>query len=229
MKYRLLNNIIKITAALILYTSVYSFANASSHVDNKEYKPDVSKGEAIYTKGIGEKNIPACISCHGNMGNSGGGANPKLAAQHSAYIYKQLQNFGEKDKTQLQRNNAIMSGIASNLSKSEMQDIAAYLEKQTIKLGATKTKDGLELGKKIYRGGIASKDVPACAACHGPSGSGLPSQYPRIGGQWSDYTKAQLIAFKSGVRANNVVMTSIASRLSDKEIAAVADYVSGLH
>ena len=108
-----------------------------------------------------------------------------------------------------------------------MQDIAAYLTKQVQKGATAKNKETIELGQAIYRGGIAAKSVPACAACHGPSGAGIPIQYPRIGGQWSDYTEAQLTAFRSGAR-KNLQMSMISARLSDVEIKAVSDYIAGL-
>jgi cytochrome c553 len=86
----------------------------------------------------------------------------------------------------------------------------------------------VELGEKIWRGGIADRKIPACAGCHGPSGSGIPSQYPRIAGQHADYTEAQLVAFRSGARANNIQMTGVAAKMNDAEIKAVSDYAAGL-
>ena len=93
---------------------------------------------------------------------------------------------------------------------------------------AARNKDTVELGQAIFRAGVASKGVPACAACHGPRGEGIPAQYPVLHGQYSDYTEAQLIAFRDGARANNGPMADIAGRLSDREIKAVSDYVAGL-
>ena len=211
-----------LTTFLTIFVSADSLANTGAEVN--QAKPDAAKGETIYTKGISDKNIPACLSCHGANGNSGGGANPKLAGQHSAYIYKQLQDFKHKKE----RNNPIMSPYAASMSDQEMKDVSAYLSKQTIKTGSTKTVQGMELGQKIYRSGIHSKSVPACAACHGPNGAGIPAQFARIGGQWSDYTKAQLLAFKNETRKNGPMMAAIAERMSDKEIEAVSDYIAGL-
>ena len=121
-----------------------------------------------------------------------------------------------------------MVPMASVLTDDEMRNIGAYLAKQPIKPATAKNKDTIEEGQKIYRGGIAAKGVPACAACHGPTGPGIPAQYPRIGGQWSEYTEAQLVAFRQGTRKNNSVMTTIAAKMSDAEIKAVADYVAGV-
>ncbi len=215
----------KVTFILCALLGLVQFAQANSPSTSTIVKPDASKGEIIYTKGLTERNVPACLSCHGANGNSGGGANPKLAGQHSAYIYKQLMNFNNKKE----RDNPIMSPYAAVMTQQEMKDVSAYLQKQNIKVGSTKTSQGMELGQKIYRGGIAAKSVPACAACHGPNGSGMPAQYPRIGGQWAEYIKAQLIAFRTEVRKNSTQMHIIAARMSDKEIEAVADYISGLH
>jgi len=109
-----------------------------------------------------------------------------------------------------------------------MRHIAAFYAGKAAKPGAAKNKDTIRLGEKIYRGGILEKNVPACAGCHGPAGSGIPAQYPRLGGQHADYTEAQMIAFRSGARANSAQMMSIASRMSDVEIKSVSDYIAGL-
>jgi cytochrome c553 len=202
--------------------AVSSFA-AGAAEEKKAAKPDPAKGEAIYTNGDTSRNIPACVSCHGAAGNSTIAQNPKLAAQHEAYIFKQLANFKTPD-----RNNPIMSPIAKALTDEQMKNIAAYLDAQVQKPGAAKNKDTIDLGKKIYRGGIAEKNVPACAGCHSPSGAGIPIQFARLAGQHQDYTAAQLTAFRSGTRKNSVPMVAIAKRLSDDEIKAVADYIAGL-
>lgn len=186
-------------------------------------KADPAKGEALYANGDAGRNIPACASCHGAAGNSTIAANPKLAGQHEAYIIKQLSNFKGPD-----RNQAIMTTYAKLMTDDDMKNVAAYLDRQTPKAGAAKNKDTVELGKKIYRGGIAEKNVPACAGCHSPNGAGIPSLYPRIAGQHQDYATAQLINFRSGARKNSVPMMTIAKRMSDDEMKAVADYVAGL-
>jgi cytochrome c553 len=184
---------------------------------------DPAKGEALYGAGDAARGIPACVSCHGAAGNSTIVQNPKLAAQHEAYIVKQLANFKTAD-----RNNPIMSPIAKALTDDEARNLAAYLNAQSLKPGAAKNKDTVELGKRIFRGGIAEKSVPACAGCHGPTGAGIPAEFARIGGQHQEYTVEQLANFSSGARKNNVMMTTIAKRLLPDEIQAVADYVAGL-
>ena len=122
----------------------------------------------------------------------------------------------------------ITAGAFHSDISDEVNNLAAYLSAQPRKHGAAKNKDTVELGKKIYRAGIAERNIPACAGCHGPNGAGLPSQFPRIGGQHQEYTAAQLTNFRTGVRKNSTQMTAIAKRLYDEEIQAVADYVAGM-
>ena len=123
-----------------------------------------------------------------------------------------------------------MGGMVAGLSVEDMRDVAAYYAAQQVKPGAVKNRDALALGGKIWRGGDTSKGLPACAACHGASGAGLPAQYPRLAGQYAEYTEAQLKAFRSGERRNdaNKMMQAVAARMSDPEIRAVADYIAGL-
>jgi cytochrome c553 len=121
--------------------------------------------------------------------------------------------------------------MAAALSPQDMVNVAAYFAAQTPKPGYAHNKDTVALGQKIYRGGVADRGVPACASCHGPTGQGIPSQFPYLSGQWAEYSVAQLTAFTQGpgARNNNEAMHTIASRLSDSEIKAVADYIAGLH
>jgi cytochrome c553 len=99
---------------------------------------------------------------------------------------------------------------------------------KTAKPGFAKDKDLVTLGERIYRGGIADRQVAACAGCHSPNGAGLPSQFPRLSGQHADYTAAQLTAFRDGIRKNGPMMVQVAAKLNDREIRAVADYIAGL-
>lgn len=167
-----------------------------------------------------------CAACHGADGNSVITTNPKLAQQHPEYIAKQLANFKSGE-----RKNAIMSGMAAALSTEDMANVAAYFGAQKGKVGSAKTNAAGSLGEKIYRGGIASVGVPACASCHGATGAGIPVQFPRLSGQHAEYVVTQLKAFYTGERANDnaKVMRMIAAKLSDAEMAAVADYIQGLH
>ncbi|MES2585331.1 MAG: c-type cytochrome [Pseudomonadota bacterium] len=187
-------------------------------------KVDPAAGEALYSNGDASRGVTACITCHGPKGQSAIATWPKLSAQHAAYTAKQLKNFKEGTRA-----NPIMMGMAATLTEQDMQNIAAYLVKQAASQGVAQNKDTIELGQSIYRGGIAAKGVPACAACHSPTGAGIPSQYPRVGGQWAEYNAAQLLTFREGTRKNSTQMTTIATKLSDQEMKAVADYMAGLH
>jgi cytochrome c553 len=186
-------------------------------------KADPAKGSTLYANGDAARGLPACVSCHGAAGNSTIAANPTLAGQNEVYLAKQLVNF-----TTPERNNPIMTTYAKMLTDEEKKNVAVYLSTQVQKPGAAKNKDTLELGKQIYRGGIAEKHVPACASCHGAAGAGVPVQYPRLGGQHQEYTVAQLTAFRTGGRKNSPQMDTIAKRMSDDEMKAVADYIAGL-
>lgn len=189
---------------------------AAAPVAAKPAKPDLVKGEAAYT-------AKACASCHNADGNSAIPANPKLAQQHPEYLLKQLQEFKAG-----KRKNAVMMGMAATLSDEEMRDVAYFLGSKKVKTGFSKDKDTIAMGERIYRGGIADRQIPACAGCHSPTGAGIPAQYPRLGGQHADYTEAQLTAFRDGVRMNSAPMTGVAAKLNDREIKAVADYIAGL-
>ena len=193
---------------------------------NEEKAPaaaDPAKGSTLYSNGDPSRGILACVACHGAAGNSTITQNPKLAGQHDAYIQKQLHNFKGPD-----RNNAIMTGIAKALGEDDVRNIAAYLEQQKPAPGSARNKNTVDLGKKIYRAGIVEKQVPACAGCQGPNGSGIPAQYARLAGQHQDYTIAQLTNFRTGTRANSAQMTAVGKRMSDEEMQAVADYIAGL-
>jgi cytochrome c553 len=194
-----------------------------AHAEPAVVKADPAKGAKLFTEGDATRSIPACVSCHGEAGNSTITVNPKLAGQHEGYIYKQLNDFASPARSQ-----AIMSTYAKVMTDEDKKNVSAYLAAQTQKPGAAKNKDTVDLGKKIYRGGIAEKNVPACASCHGAAGAGVPVQYPRIDGQHQDYTMAQLDLFRTDARKNSPQMSTIAKRMSADEIKAVADYVAGL-
>ena len=193
-------------------------ASALWAAEKPENAPDAANGQKIATQ--------VCAACHGADGNSTIAANPRLAGQHAEYLAKQLRDF----KANKDRKNAIMYGFASSLSASDIRDLAAHYAAQKPRPGAAQDKELVALGQKLYRGGNATTGVPACAACHGPNGSGIPSQYPRLAGQFAEYTTAQIRAFRSSERANdgNQIMRMIAARLTDQEVAAVAQYAAGL-
>ncbi len=164
-----------------------------------------------------------CAACHGVDGNSSISLNPKLAGQHPEYLLKQLTNF--KDGI---RANSVMAGMVANLTKEDMQGLAKYYAGQKQTLGKAKSNGVGSLGEKIYRGGIAATGVPACAACHGATGAGMPKQFPRVSGQHADYALQQLRTFRTAERANAPMMMTIAAKMTDAEMQAVADYMQGL-
>jgi len=201
-----------------LYASLFCAAAAAAlsfSVQAQGAKPDLAKGAASYGQ--------VCVACHAADGNSTTPENPKLAQQHPEYLIKQLQEFKSG-----KRDNAVMKGFASALSDDDMRNIAYWLADQKAKAGAATDKDLVRLGERIYRGGIADRQIAACAGCHSPNGAGIPAQYPRIAGQHATYTEAQLRAFRDGVRKNHIQMTGVTAKMNDREIKAVADYVAGL-
>jgi cytochrome c553 len=177
--------------------------------------PDPAKGAAISTS--------VCAACHTSDGSRGAAANPIIQGQHPDYLVKQLAEFkvGKRD-------NPVMKAMAAPLSEADMKNVAAFYASKQPKPGFAKSKDLVAHGEKIYRGGVAERSIPACSGCHGPSGAGMPAQYPPQAGQHADYVEAQLAAFRSGARHNNPVMTAVAAKLNDRDIKAVADYVAGL-
>ncbi|MDP2368424.1 c-type cytochrome [Rhodoferax sp.] len=180
----------------------------------KPVKPDLAKGEASFAM---------CVACHAADGNSAIPANPKLAQQHPQYLIKQLREFKSG-----KRENPIMTGMAAALSEDDIKNVSFWLSSKKAVAGAAKDKDLVALGERIFRGGIADRQVAACAGCHSPNGAGIPAQYPRLSGQHADYSAAQLVAFRDGARKNSVQMSQIASKMNDREIKAVADYIAGL-
>ena len=185
-------------------------------------KADPAKGKQIATQ--------VCAACHAADGNSVAPANPKLAGQFPGYLYKQLSNFKAQGGKKAERENPIMAGMVANLSDADMRNVAAYFSEQKLRSDVAQDKDLAAAGQKLYRGGNATTGVVACAACHGPSGAGIPVEFPHIAGQWAAYIEAQLKAFRSGARANdpNGMMRGVAAHMTDHEIKAVAQYVAVL-
>jgi cytochrome c553 len=193
---------------------------ASTH---KAPMGDAARGKEIATT--------VCAACHGADGNSLIPVNPTLAGQSYDYLLKQMINFKALDGQPALRANAVMAGMIAPYDLGQIRDMAAYFAAQTAKPGAAKNEATIKLGQTIYRRGINDKGLPACASCHGPTGAGIPAQYPRVSGQHADYAEAQLKAFRDGTRANDPakIMRTIALKMTDPEIKAVADYMSGLH
>ncbi|MDA0730457.1 MAG: c-type cytochrome [Proteobacteria bacterium] len=196
---------------VLLSISPYIFA------DNRDDSLELEQAKKIVTN--------LCIACHGIDGNSPLSANPNLSGQHAGYITKQLMQFknGERD-------NAVMKGMVANLTEQDMINLGSYFEQQKQNLLFAKSNGENSLGEKIYRAGVATKGLPACASCHGPAGHGIPDLYPRLNSQHAAYTISQLNAFRLETRMNDnaMMMRTIAQKLTDKEMNAVADYIQGL-
>jgi cytochrome c553 len=181
-----------------------------------------TQGDAAKARPMAES---VCAACHGVDGNSPIPVNPSLAGQHPGYLYKQLTDFKAG-----RRKNAAMSAMVANLSDDDLRNLAAYFAAQKPMAGTAKDRELVAAGQRLYRGGNSETGVPACSGCHSPDGAGVPAQYPRVAGQHGDYTVAQLQSFRNGDRDNdpNAMMRMIASRLNDKDMAAVAQYITGL-
>lgn len=205
----------KLLASLLTAAALAAPVFSASAAGAGPAKPDLAKGAATFST--------VCVACHAADGNSTIPANPKLAQQHPEYLVKQLQEFKSG-----KRSSAVMQGFASSLSEDDMRNISAWVASKPATAGAAKDKALVLLGERIYRGGIADRNIAACAGCHSPNGAGIPAQYPRLAGQHADYTAAQLVAFRDGVRNNSAQMTGVAAKLNDREIKAVADYIAGL-
>jgi cytochrome c553 len=173
----------------------------------------------------GRAKAQTCVACHGADGNSRNAQFPKIAELGAPYIYKQLVDYKEG-----RRVNAVMAGIVAALSDQDMRDLATYFANQT-RTGGVADEAQTELGELVYRGGNSATGVPDCSGCHAPEGVGNPAaKFPGLAGQHSQYLVTQLHAFRRGERANDAgqMMRNIASKLSEQEIEAVAEYIAGL-
>ena len=188
-----------------------------------------------------------CAACHMPDGNTMIPTYPKLAGQHAEYLYKQMIDFKSKDGNPALRKDVIAAGTMNPMMDGKhpsmegkppfddevMKAVASFYAKQKLQPAGPadpKDPDVHKLGETIWRAGITSKGLPACAACHGPSGKGLPPQYPALAGQFPAYAESQLKAFRDNARVNDPskMMRDIALKMTDPEIKAVADYAAGL-
>lgn len=186
-------------------------------------KGDLERGRQLATQ--------VCITCHGVDGNSAAPAFPNIAGQPTDYIIRQLSNYAAGI-----RQNPVMQGIAAGMTPDDMRAAAVHYSQQKPRGLAARDVVLVKVGQALWRGGDAASGVPACSACHGPTGAGIPKNYPRLAGQFADYTYAQLKAFGAGQRGldkegkdtNGRVMHAIARQLSDVQMRAVAEYAAGL-
>lgn len=184
-------------------------------------------GHAAGSAEAGQARSMVCAGCHGVDGNSFNPEWPSLAGQNASYLVKSLQSF--KDGS---RQNVLMAAQAAALSEQDMQDLAAWYSSQKL---AGKTADPalVSSGERLFRGGNMATGVPACGACHGPSGQGnRAAGWPAIAGQHALYSTNQLVAYRSKQRVTDgdtQMMRTVAARLTDEEIQAVTSYAQGLH
>ena len=174
----------------------------------------------------GQAKAAPCVACHGVNGNSVNPEWPNLAGQHEVYIRKQLAAFKNDS-----RQNVLMTPMAKPLSDEDMADLGAYFSQQTSSGTLEAEPSKVALGQRLFRAGDPKSGVPACAACHGPTGDGNPAaSYALIKGQHATYTAAQLKAYRSGTRQTdqNQMMRNVAAALTDEQIDAVAAYIQGL-
>ncbi len=179
----------------------------------------------------GQAKAGTCVACHGVDGNSAVPTFPKLSGLGHKYLLKQMQDIRDG-----RRPVALMAGQVDNMTDQDLSDIAAFYDAQP-RTGGTADPDKVSLGRKVYLGGIAERQVPACSGCHSPTGNGNgPAVYPALAGQHADYVAAQLKMFRKGYedpagRTNGgeaKIMRTTAFRMSDMEIEAVASYIAGL-
>ena len=192
--------------------AVETLVSGNARIASAYRSEDEASGDDRFSSGRRGRVFMASVRC-------------RSAGQHASYLYKQLSDYKSG-----RRKNAIMNGIAATLSEPDMRNLAAYFSAQKAAGGGAKDTELIAMGQKLYRGGVSSIGVPACAGCHAPDGAGIPAQYPRIAGQHPEYTRAQLQYFRSAERDNdpNQMMRAITHRLTDKEVAALAEYIAGL-
>lgn len=208
------------TIAAMLGMSIPTLAFAASEV-TKDTAATPSKAD-IMARGQ-QLGSTVCAACHGANGSSAISANPNLAGMPEQYIAKQLAAFKSGERT-----NDVMKGMADPLSPADMRAVGAYFFAQKAQPNAVaKDAKAAAEGQKIYRKGIAARGVPACSGCHGGAGAGIPAAYPRLAGQWSEYTAAQLEAYASGAR-KNPQMQAIAARMTAADRAAVSEFIAGM-
>lgn len=185
-------------------------------------KPDLEKAKSIAES--------ICVACHGADGNSPTSAYPNIAGQGADYLFKQLKEFKAEDGKPALRKNDIMAGMVAALSVEDMKGLAIYFSQQKLKPSAATDAKLVDAGKALWRKGDFERGIPACAGCHGPNGAGIPVVYPRLAGQYAEYTATQLKNFRSEERSNDPerMMRTIADKLSDKHIKALSDYIAGL-
>jgi cytochrome c553 len=213
---------------LLLATAITISALALDRMPVAVAAEGAAKPDLVHAKQIVDT---VCAACHGADGNSAASANPNLAGQGAEYITRQLQHFKSGVRA-----SAVMGALAATLTPEDMVALGIYYSQQKPKGGAAKDPALVKTGQSLFRGGVAAVGLPACSACHSPTGAGIPKNYPRLSGQHAEYSYAQLKAFKAGERGADKdgkdtqgrIMAAIAQKMTDEQMKAVADYSAGL-
>jgi cytochrome c553 len=196
-----------------LMALVYAGAAAAAAAEPAP-KPDLERGKQIATT--------VCAACHGADGKSVASANPHLAGQDGGYIAAQLAAFKSGA-----RPSPIMQGMAAGLTPEDMLSVGAYFETQKPVAAMARDKALAMRGQQVWRAGVKGAGVAPCAGCHGAAGHGMGAQFPRLAGQYPELSLGWLKAYASGSRPHPV-MGLIAARLSENDMKAVSEYISGL-
>lgn len=209
-----------ILCGLVLFASGAAMASSS----NERLSGDAEAGQEKST---------TCAACHGQSGNSPTGDFPHIAGQGYKYLVKQLMDYrlGAETNGERGRHNILMADQVRNLSDQDIHDLAAFYTAQEHDIGAVDEGIVAE-AQRLFLGGDTDRGITACAACHGPSGAGMGlAAFPMLSGQHAQYTKAQLEMFRSGDRSNdpNAMMRDIATRLTDRDIEILSQYINGLY
>lgn len=185
-------------------------------------------GSAIAAKGTAG-GAAACVACHGAKGEGNAAAGfPRLAGLPPAYLASQLDHFAAD-----RRKNPVMGPVAKQLTEAERKAVASYYgalpAAPALAAGDSAALRQADAGPWLAQRGRWDGNLPACVQCHGPGGSGIGAAFPALAGQSSAYIAAQLHAFKSGTRPGGPqnLMRVVASKLSDGDITAVANYFGG--
>jgi cytochrome c553 len=209
--------------SIILFASAVFAATAAYAGDSAaDIRQRIGSGDPA----AGKTESYFCQGCHGENGMSAEDMIPNLAGQYADYIVKQIRNFRSGART-----HQIMNAMSKTISDAELVNVAAYFSSQKKMQGSGTVDD--PVAKNLFRNGDANRDIPPCMSCHGENGKGQApniSIYPVIGGQRKGYLRAQLIHWRSGERSNSPdgVMNNVARKLTDSEIDALTNYISGL-
>ena len=232
-------------ACLALAAAAYAQSTAVAVPDNAPVQtaPLDTKPATWGDAKAGQTKAGACAACHGLDGNAMQQNAPRIAGMPERYIAQQLHQFKAGERTSGMA--AVMAPFAMMLSAQDMRDVGAWYASQKggagiaddtlIAAGPNKGMKFYQVGEKLYRAGDSARGIPACMACHGPSGAGNPGPaYPSLHGQETAYVVRRLEEYRAGTStyknaAHFNLMASVAKPLSDEEIRSLGSYVQGLH